>query len=931
MSGPHIADHSVAGFVPLQDHRKGVTVGARLKPAGVRLVDAEGTDDPRLFTIDAQEGAGSAGDWPGWRWWLPDDRDCGGWSPALIARVTSSQGTNKDARGNTVTGGGVVETGVRPVRDAEYAADDAFKEGMQTLPDWLPLPAKGVVVLGAAGTREDRQEDILGWLDPRLIAANRSPQDAMGSMICDLDPEDTISESRVARLQTLGRVAHVPDLGKNIGNEEGWVAAWQHGLTGQGRQVGLGAIYGRLDRVLGSTAGSTVQTARGGATHGVALMARDAWGPIHCGHQNDKHKFETNEDGEPVNSAHLDALRHFWYLDQERDGPQEFDNLPYGPVRAPVRTATWLRWDALAVHQWNGQAVQGLWRWESESFFTQKAPRRPGDTTPPSEPGDPTPRAPTEPNDPERPRDTVIPPPGFGRPAYPGEDGAPPAAPSIPAPDWRRPQGDLRPGDPGYRRPRGAGPDGIGITARPWRPVAIVDHAALEPEAVAWAPTQLGFSGALLFPQHLGRSGADLRLSAMPPESAIAQARDTTPAVGRWESFGAQQADSWDYTQRPGYSRVPGGTADGMLLFMPPEVDGMDRGTDFAPGGVTLSEVAMGWADGAYAVWGLPGTDGKPRECAWRAKRTVSAGTVYSALNFETVDGTGTWSTALVCQKDANGVGVGVGGTAYLKLPTGTTAQRPATPANGMMRYNSTIPQVEAYFGGAWNPWGGSSTGRLVKVTVYSTSGSGTHTWDTGATSAIVVGIGGGGGGGGVAGTTAGQSACGGGGGAGGYFCHRFASFSGADASYAVGAGGAGGAAGGGNGTAGGDTTFDDAGTTFTAKGGGGGSFIAESAATGVAAGGSNVLATGSPNITAGAGNPGAPGFKLGAAVSVGGLGGCSHLGGAGGVGGINDAAGVDGIGPGAGGGGASSTSASANDYAGGAGKDGMVIVYEYA
>jgi hypothetical protein len=47
-----------------------------------------------------------------------------------------------------------------------------------------------------------------------------------------------------------------------------------------------------------------------------------------------------------------------------------------------------------------------------------------------------------------------------------------------------------------------------------------------------------------------------------------------------------------------------------------------------------------------------------------------------------------------------------------LLLPSGTSAQRP-TPTAGMIRYNSTVPQVEAYYSGAWNALagsGGSST-----------------------------------------------------------------------------------------------------------------------------------------------------------------------------------------------------------------------------
>ena len=41
-------------------------------------------------------------------------------------------------------------------------------------------------------------------------------------------------------------------------------------------------------------------------------------------------------------------------------------------------------------------------------------------------------------------------------------------------------------------------------------------------------------------------------------------------------------------------------------------------------------------------------------------------------------------------------------GTSALKLPVGTTAQRPVTPVVGMIRYNSTTSLVEVYNGTAW-------------------------------------------------------------------------------------------------------------------------------------------------------------------------------------------------------------------------------------
>ena len=59
-----------------------------------------------------------------------------------------------------------------------------------------------------------------------------------------------------------------------------------------------------------------------------------------------------------------------------------------------------------------------------------------------------------------------------------------------------------------------------------------------------------------------------------------------------------------------------------------------------------------------------------------------------------TVTGTGTFS-----------------GTSNVKLPAGTTDQRPGTPSNGMIRYNTTLLTFEGYANGAWGPIGGGAMG----------------------------------------------------------------------------------------------------------------------------------------------------------------------------------------------------------------------------
>jgi len=49
--------------------------------------------------------------------------------------------------------------------------------------------------------------------------------------------------------------------------------------------------------------------------------------------------------------------------------------------------------------------------------------------------------------------------------------------------------------------------------------------------------------------------------------------------------------------------------------------------------------------------------------------------------------------------------------TSYIQIPVGTTAQRPASPASGEIRYNTTLNQFEGYANSAWGSLGGGATG----------------------------------------------------------------------------------------------------------------------------------------------------------------------------------------------------------------------------
>lgn len=54
-----------------------------------------------------------------------------------------------------------------------------------------------------------------------------------------------------------------------------------------------------------------------------------------------------------------------------------------------------------------------------------------------------------------------------------------------------------------------------------------------------------------------------------------------------------------------------------------------------------------------------------------------------------------------------------VNSTGRLRVPVGTTAQRPGTPAKGDFRYNDTDSKFEGYNGAAWGAIGGASGGAV--------------------------------------------------------------------------------------------------------------------------------------------------------------------------------------------------------------------------
>jgi hypothetical protein len=70
---------------------------------------------------------------------------------------------------------------------------------------------------------------------------------------------------------------------------------------------------------------------------------------------------------------------------------------------------------------------------------------------------------------------------------------------------------------------------------------------------------------------------------------------------------------------------------------------------------------------------------------------------------------TGTGATTDTIDFDINGNTVAQIGKEYLLVPQGTTGDRPGSPSNGYIRYNTTINAFEGYVNGAWSGLGGGN------------------------------------------------------------------------------------------------------------------------------------------------------------------------------------------------------------------------------
>ena len=463
--------------------------------------------------------------------------------------------------------------------------DFALKElGSPFFPD-MKFPV-GHIGLGMSGTNEWEQDETYLPTDPRLLAVNSVSDVRMATQVCDVNESFTIDPVKRARLHSFLRVVDngpfCEDLGEICGDPDQKTLAWNITLSGCEDTYG-GWVH---DRYTGVT----------------AAVESKLNGPFFTGTQQDKHALQ-GEDALPVNPLHIHLGAYFTDSGGYMDGPKHHNGHWKGSEQNPHSSYVWLEYDGadegkepdapryLGHHPFVCKKKDGMdgwhrWRAESSRCDSGVPPHRPGYTT-----GHIT---------------TTPPPP-------------PPPPPERPDGDhghiyveWNI---DDRPPPPWDVGDDEEALDGLDFIV----PVH-QDHSGEERNLHYQMSTMEDSVPSFVFrPPHVATGSVDYRNWRSPTDEAVNDYKKYTPAVGRLEAFGHQDAGEhkgkfcpgWAYTadtnEPDGHfnGRYHCKTADGGVMFMPPEY-GLENYAGVSGDPSTSSTSTFLMAPSTKLAFGLP-------------------------------------------------------------------------------------------------------------------------------------------------------------------------------------------------------------------------------------------------------------------------------------------------------------------------------------
>lgn len=490
----------------------------------------------------------------------------------------------------------VKDSGVVPIKDDKIEADDRYEPADFTSVVSGDIPG-GVpgVVLGAS----DEETEYKLFFPANVLIAHQA-QNAppkFSSLVHDIDG-DELDKERRAGLHSTMWVKRLPSQGV-FNFQDDYALAWN--LTqSTGDRTGYGLFTAPADRqpprpFVVSGRGSVVRRTRKPRKDILAMASWAMSGPFHPGHEDDQHRIGVNKDGEALNAAHIHTGAYF-YNDQLRDGPMDFELDPYPQVTdAGLPVAVHLRFDENPLHDFVGGSRRGRWRWFTRSpFFFLDPPSPP--RRPPLQDIPPTGPPPFVP---------IPPVPPVGPPKPPGSPGTP-----VPNPFDDTPR-DFFPFDPKQGEDGFKGvPDDVGRRTGQGDFVPTpgfetrIDQRQPQPLAATYMKTALP---AIALQAHPARTTTVReKHRSNPNPKFIDKVKNRYPIVAQIEAFGEEPAPGV-MTRDSGRRVYQPGTGPGSIALFPPQTGTRDQASDFNPQGVTLSTVDLVlFREKVGLFWGTP-------------------------------------------------------------------------------------------------------------------------------------------------------------------------------------------------------------------------------------------------------------------------------------------------------------------------------------
>lgn len=555
MASGDMVERGTLGLVVMRDHDATPPIGSRFAMAGA--IVKEISEQSGHVVVDAVRGKPAQGDWQCWKFWQGDSRGFGSMSITFPVRVVDVSvpaapvtTAPSDAPPGAFTvpgelgpggagigmgpgsGGGSSSSSDRsisvlPIRKTGLESDPRYYQESSPLPSFLPTFPIRTIGISTAGTEERSQQDVFLHTDPRIIVPGKNGQDVCATLFCDLEPENTISQSpregmapgkdektaRVARSSTGFRVVKIPEELGSIKHKPGCGVALQLSTSEQGGMLGYGLTFAALESAKKSAPTtptepgqpsskptpvttapsdappgpytapgsavpsssdpqySTTPTPAGQAPKdgkppqlGIGFLDWLADGPLRLGSEQDKHMIGVNADQQKLQPQHISTDAYF-YMDVEKDASLEFTRVPYPKTTdAQIPVKVRLSYDPAQTHPFKAKGGSAQGLWR---WWSTTSVLTTGPKRPTTDTPPPPPDPPTTPPDPP-----TQPPP----PTTPSEPGSPPTTapppptptptPTTPTPPAPPPRPETGP-ESGLNPPSGIPYDGPGTGGQP--------------------------------------------------------------------------------------------------------------------------------------------------------------------------------------------------------------------------------------------------------------------------------------------------------------------------------------------------------------------------------------------------------------------------------------------------------------------------------